>query len=87
MLVIATAGYSAGASDTSPFMIGVGLLIFAGMAVNLAGCIMGIVALTKNVSNRWMAVTGAIVNGAEVLGIIGLMIIGSSDILNYGTSL
>jgi len=48
---------------------------------------MGIVALTKNVSNRWMAVTGAIVNGAEVLGIIGLMIIGSSDILNYGTSL
>ena len=87
LLVIAAAAYSAGASDADPVMVLVGLLIFAGMAANLAGCVMGIVALTKNVSNRWMAVTGAIVNAVEVLGIIGLMIIGSSNILNYGTSL
>ncbi len=76
LIVAAAAGVSAGAGDTSPLMVGVGLFMFAGIAGNLVGVGLGVAALTKSISNKWMAVTGVIVNGAEVAGILLLMLIG-----------
>jgi hypothetical protein len=76
LLGIAAAGVSSGAKDTSPLMVAVGLCMFAGLAVNLAGAIFGLITFRKLISNRWMALTGAIVNGVELLGVLGLIILG-----------
>lgn len=76
LIVTAAAGGSAGASDTSPLFVSVGLLAFAVMAVNLAGALFGIIALTKTISNRWMAVTGVIANGVELVGMLLWIVFG-----------
>ena len=76
LLVAAAAGVSGGARDTSPLMVSLGLFMLAGMAANLAGAIFGIVALTKTISNRWMALTGVIANGVELVGVLFLMVLG-----------
>jgi len=76
LVVAAAAGVSAGARDTSPLMVSVGLFMFAGMAANLAGFIFGVVTLAKPISNKWMAVTGVIANAVELVGILFLMILG-----------
>jgi hypothetical protein len=77
MLVAAGVSVSAGASNTSPLWIIVGLFMFAMIAGNLVGAGLGIAALTKSISNKWMAVTGVIVNGVERFVILLLMLIGS----------
>ena len=77
VLIVASAvGVSSGANETSPLLIVVSLLMFVGMAANLAGAIFGIVALTKTISNRWMAVTGAIANIVEIVGVLFLVVLG-----------
>jgi hypothetical protein len=76
LFVAAAAGVSSGAGETSALMMSVGLFMFGGMATNLAGAIFGIVALAKPISNRWMAVTGVIANGVELVGVLFLMVLG-----------
>jgi hypothetical protein len=76
LIVAAAAGNSAGASETSPLMVVVGLSILGGMVANLAGCILGVVTISKPISNKWMAVTGLIANGVELVAVLILMIVG-----------
>ncbi|MDZ4816196.1 MAG: DUF4339 domain-containing protein [Verrucomicrobiota bacterium] len=79
LLSAAVIGVSSGAQETHPLMIIVGLLMFAGMAANLAGAVLGTIALTMSISNRWMAVAGLIANGLEIFGVVMLMVIGSAQ--------
>jgi hypothetical protein len=78
ILVAAGIGANAGYGDKSPLMMLVGLALFANLAVNLVGTILGIVALTRPLSNKWMAVTGVSVNVAAILAVVGLVILGLS---------
>ena len=52
-------------------------ILLAGMAGNLVATALGIVALTKSSSNKWMAVTGVVVNGVELGGVLILMLLGA----------
>jgi hypothetical protein len=79
LLVMAAAGVSRGARDNSPLMMFLGLFMFAGMAANLTGSIFGLIALAKPSSNKWMAITGAIANAAELLGVLFLMVLGMAQ--------
>ncbi|MDB6063812.1 MAG: hypothetical protein JWR26_20 [Pedosphaera sp.] len=65
-----------GANEKSPLLIIVGLCTIGGMGLNLAGVIFGIIALRQRISNRWMAITGVIANGVELLGVLSLMALG-----------
>lgn len=46
------------------------------LLANLIGAILGLASLGKSIRNKWMAVTGIIVNGCEIAGVILLMVIG-----------
>jgi hypothetical protein len=76
LVVTAAVGVSSGMGERSPLMVIVGLGMMAFMAVNLMGAVLGIVALTKPISNKWMALTGLILNGLELVGVLFLMIVG-----------
>ena len=79
LLIMAARGVAEGESETSPMMITIGLLLFAGIGANIVGLILGIIPLMKSVSNKWMAIVGVIVNGLELVGVVLLMIIGMSQ--------
>lgn len=76
LMGIAAVAVKSGATETSPQMITVGLCMFAGLAVNLLGVIFGLITIGKPIPNKWMAVTGTILNALELLGILLLMAIG-----------
>jgi hypothetical protein len=78
ILAVAAVSVSRGETKESPILIIAGLAMFGAMAVNLAGAVLGIVPLTRRVSNKWMAVTGLILNGTELVGILFLTILGLS---------
>jgi len=54
----------------------IGLCIFAGVGVNLLGIIFGIVPLMKSEFSKTTCVIGIILNGLELLGMVGIMIMG-----------
>lgn len=60
---------SKGTSDSSPVMMIVGCAFLLNIVANLAGMVLGIIALTKPASNKWMAVTGLVVNFTELAGV------------------
>ncbi|MDB6066906.1 MAG: putative rane protein/domain protein [Pedosphaera sp.] len=76
ILGAAAVGASKDADEHSPLLIIAGLCMFAGMAVNLAGVVFGIIGLRRTCSNRWMAITGVVANGLELFAVLSLMVIG-----------
>ena len=76
---VAAVGVSTGVKATDSLMVCTGLSIFAMMGANLVGGILGLIALTQPIRNKWMAAIGLAVNMLEILGMIGLMVVGSQS--------
>jgi hypothetical protein len=76
LLAVAGVASARGASDQSPVMIIVGLVLMAGVAVNVAGAIFGIVAGLKPDFKGTLSIIGAALNGFQGVGIVGLTILG-----------
>ena len=76
ILMAAAGGVNSGATAQSPLMIIVGLFFIAGVAANLVGTILGIIALKKPLSNKWMAITGLVVNLVELFVLMALIVVG-----------
>jgi len=76
LLIAAGVAHHSGANDQSPVMAIIGLCIFAGVGVNLLGIIFGIVPLMKSEFSKTTCVIGIILNGLELLGMVGIMIMG-----------
>lgn len=55
-----------------------GLFMFFVLGCNLVGTGLGVATIKKNISNKWMAVSGIICNIFEFAGVIILIIIGLS---------
>ena len=52
------------------------LILLLNLMANLAGGILGLIAVFKPSSNRWIAIVGVSINSIEFLGIVMLMVIG-----------
>lgn len=78
LVMIAAVSVARGLKGTEPLMIATGLLIIAMLGANVIGGVLGLVAISQRVSNKWMAVMGIVLNALEFLAIIGLMVIGHS---------
>ena len=76
LLGIAGVASARGASDQSPIMVIVGLVLMAGVAGNVAGAIMGVVAGLKPEFKATLSIIGAALNGLQAVGIVGLTILG-----------
>ena len=76
IVIVAAIGSASGFSEQSPMMIGTGLVMFGGMGGNIAGIVLGIIALTQTGFTKGIAVAGLTLNALELLGILSLMIIG-----------
>jgi hypothetical protein len=55
-----------------------GMIVLLNMALNLVGFFLGMVALTRPISNQWMGITGAIINAVAFALILGLLVLGLS---------
>jgi hypothetical protein len=76
LIVAATVCVIRGVDEMSLLMVMIGLGMFIVMAANLAGIVFGFIALSKPVSNKWMAVVGLTANGLEFLGVLLLFFLG-----------
>ena len=76
VIFISALTVSRGTGDTEPIMMIVGFLTLAGLAMNLAGAIFGIIVIRKNIAGKWMATTGIIFNGIEFVGVLYILIVG-----------
>jgi hypothetical protein len=77
LLIIAAIGASTGAKETDPLMVCTGLFLFVTLGANLVGGVLGLIALTQPIRNKWMAAIGLAVNMLEIVGMIALLVIGS----------
>lgn len=66
-----------GVDANAPQMIILGLFLIAGMLAALAGVVLAIVGLVERNRYRVFPMLGLAVNGLIVLGVIGLMVVGS----------
>ena len=76
LLVVAGAAHHAGAGDESAIMIAVGLILFVGVGVNALGLILGGVAATQKGVKLVLTWIGTALNLCQILGIIGLVVLG-----------
>jgi hypothetical protein len=65
-----------GKDNNDPVLLVIGLLFLGGLMVNVFGGIAGVAALIKGQSQKWMALTGLIFNGLELLVVLALAAIG-----------
>lgn len=76
-VIVAAVGSTNGAAEDQPIVIVAGLMVVALLAANFFGALLGVIALTQNVGHKWMAVVGLLGNGLEILGLIGLIVLGA----------
>ena len=76
LLMIAGVAHNAGAGTESPVMIFTGLAMFAGFGVNALGVILGGIAANQKDVKQTLSWLGTGLNLCEILGMIGLMILG-----------
>ena len=69
-----TGGHAGMESNAALFMV-VGLLMFSNIILNFVGLILGIVALQKSIPNKWMAVTGIVINGVAAALLIAIIVL------------
>jgi hypothetical protein len=72
-------GPNAGMNSKIALFAVVGLLAIINVVLNVVGFILGIVAVQKSIPNKWMAITGAIMNGAAAAVMILLFVIGIAN--------
>jgi hypothetical protein len=77
MAIVAAVGVSNGAKGPEPIMVFAGLMLFATLAANVVGAIFGLIGLTQPVGHKWMGLIGMLGNLFQILGIVGLFILGS----------
>ncbi len=79
-VLLAAAGIasSQGASETSPQMIVIGLLLFAGIGINLVGAAFGLIPLIQPGHKKTLAAVGLSINALELVGIAALMLVGTA---------
>jgi GYF domain 2 len=75
--IVAAVSEDKGSNASSPTDAIVGFAVLAGLVSNIVGIIFAIMALTKPASNKWMAVSGLVINIAELGGVIVLAILGA----------
>jgi hypothetical protein len=77
MAIIAAVGVSNGAQGPEAIMICAGLGLLATLAANLLGAVFGLIGLIQPVGQKWMGLIGLLGNLFEIMGIVGLFILGS----------
>jgi len=77
MAIVAAVGVSNGAKGPEPIMVVAGLMFLATLAANFVGAIFGLIGLTQPVGHKWMGLIGMLGNLFQILGIVGLFILGS----------
>ncbi len=78
LLAFAAAATSKGKGDQDPTMIVTGLLVFFGVAVNFVAGILGIVAAARRGPRKALSVVGILLNGAQFLGLLAILVVGVS---------
>jgi hypothetical protein len=76
MAIIAAVGVSNGAKGPEPIMICAGLMMLVTLAANFFGAIFGLIGLMQPVGQKWMAVIGLVGNLFQILGMVGLFVLG-----------
>ncbi|MDK3160319.1 DUF4339 domain-containing protein [Kamptonema cortianum] len=79
LILLAWAGivHNAGADENSPVMVVIGLLLFAGLGLNVLGVILGLIGLLQKGVGKLLPGIGLAVNAVEILGMIGIMLVGT----------
>lgn len=78
MAIVAAVGVSNGAKGPDLIMVCAGLMMLVTLAANIVGAFIGLVSLTQPVGHKWMGVIGLLGNLFQILGIVGLFILGSA---------
>jgi hypothetical protein len=79
ILAAAAYGVTHGRDSKSGFMISVGLLLFAGLGVNIVAAILGIIAVNKAGYKKALSIIGIAINSVEFIGILLLMLVGMAS--------
>jgi hypothetical protein len=76
-VIVAAVCVSNGAGGDDPMLICAGLVMLATLVANLLGAVLGVIALVESTGHKWMALVGLIGNLLEILGLVGLIVLGT----------
>jgi uncharacterized protein with PQ loop repeat len=75
---IAAVAVTNGATGAEPIMICAGLVMVVTLVANFLGAVLGVIALVESAGHKWMAVVGLVGNLFEILGLVGLIVLGTT---------